>query len=203
MGRSQMRALLHTHQQARAGADSEYGSLRDVERVFGLRETKTYDLFNQGLIRGVLLRKDKMSPRGKRLFSFQSIREYLASLESTGDAAPKSDAARKGRYRPTGEGRGTRRLQGQLRIEAESPRSFISQSTAAMTSTKEPSLAEAKKRVRIADLWRDFGFEGEPRKVCRCQFHEDKSPSFSVFLTMAGVGKTMQAVAKEPSSISS
>ena len=95
MGRSQMRALLHTHEQTRAGADSEYGDLRDVERVFGLRETKTYELFNQGLIRGVLLRKDKTSPRGKRLFSFQSIREYLASLESTGDAAPKSDGARK------------------------------------------------------------------------------------------------------------
>ena len=95
MGRSQMRALLHTHEQTRAGADSEYGDLRDVERVFGLRETKTYELFNRGQIRGVLLRKDKASPRGKRLFSFKSVREYLASLESTGDAAPKSDGARK------------------------------------------------------------------------------------------------------------
>jgi hypothetical protein len=86
---------LHTHQQARAGADSEYGSVRDVERVFGLGETKTYELFNQGVIRAVLIRKDKTSPRGKRLFSFKSIRKFLASLESTGDAAPKSDAARK------------------------------------------------------------------------------------------------------------
>jgi hypothetical protein len=90
-----MRALLHTHEQTRAGADSEYGGLRDVERVFGLRETMTYELFNGGLISGVLLRKDKTSPRGKRLFCFQSIREYLASLESTGDAAPKSEGARK------------------------------------------------------------------------------------------------------------
>jgi hypothetical protein len=90
-----MRAFLHTHEQARTRADSEYGDIRDVERVFGLRETKTYSLFNQGLIRGVLLRKDKTSPRGKRLFCFQSIRKYLASLESTGDAAPKSDGARK------------------------------------------------------------------------------------------------------------
>ena len=87
-----MRALSYTHDQTRAGIDSEYGDLRDVERVFGLRETKTYTLFNQGLIRGVLLRKDKTKPRGKRLFSFQSIREYLAGLESTGDAAPKSNA---------------------------------------------------------------------------------------------------------------
>ena len=90
-----MRTLLHINEQTRVGADSEYGDIRDVERVFGLRETKTYTLFNQGLIRGVLLRKDKTSPRGKRLFSFRSIREYLASLESTGDVAPKSDAARK------------------------------------------------------------------------------------------------------------
>lgn len=90
-----MRTLLHTYVQTRAGTDSEYGDIRDVERIFGLRETKTYELFNQGLIRAVLIRKDKTSPRGRRLFSFQSIREYLAGLESTGDAAPKSDAARK------------------------------------------------------------------------------------------------------------
>lgn len=95
IGRSQMRALLHTHQQTRAGADAEYGGIRDVERIFGLRETKTYELFNQGLIPGVLLRNDKTSQRGLRLFSFGSIRKYLAALESTGDAAPKSDGARK------------------------------------------------------------------------------------------------------------
>jgi hypothetical protein len=95
MGRAQMRALLHTHEQTQARADSEYGGLRDVERVFGLRETMTYELFNQGAIRGVLVRTDKRSPRGKRLFCFQSIRKYLAGLESTGDTAPKSDGARK------------------------------------------------------------------------------------------------------------
>ena len=90
-----MRSISHAHEQTRARADSEYGGLRDVERVFGLRETRTYELFNQGLIRGLLIRKDKKSPRGSPLFSFQSIRQYLASLESTGDAAPRSDAARK------------------------------------------------------------------------------------------------------------
>jgi hypothetical protein len=95
MGRSQMRALLHKHEQTRARDEIEYGGVRAVERVFDLHETMTYELFNQGLIRGVLLRNEKTSPRGKRLFSFQSIREYLASLESTGDAAPKSDGARK------------------------------------------------------------------------------------------------------------
>ncbi len=95
MSRSQMRALLHTHQQTRAATDAEYGGIRDVKRVFGFRETKIYELFNQGLIRGVLIRKDRNNPRGKRLFSFHSIRVFLAGLESTGDAAPKSDAGRK------------------------------------------------------------------------------------------------------------
>jgi hypothetical protein len=90
-----MRALLHKHEQTPARADAEYGGIRDVERIFGLRETKTYELFNQGLIRGVLLRKDTASRRGLRLFSLESVRKYLAALESTGDAAPKSDGARK------------------------------------------------------------------------------------------------------------
>ncbi len=41
-------------------------------------------------------------------------------------------------------------------------------------------LAEAKARLTIHELWRHFGFEGEPSKSCRCPFHEDKSASFSV-----------------------
>jgi hypothetical protein len=43
------------------------------------------------------------------------------------------------------------------------------------------TLAEAKDRIRIPDLWREFGYHGEPKKQCRCPFHEDRSPSFSVF----------------------
>jgi hypothetical protein len=43
------------------------------------------------------------------------------------------------------------------------------------------TLQEAKERVRISDLWREFGYEGEPKKQCRCPFHEDRTPSFSVF----------------------
>jgi len=41
-------------------------------------------------------------------------------------------------------------------------------------------LTEAKQRLTIHDLWRHFGFEGEPSKSCRCPFHEDRSASFSV-----------------------
>ena len=95
MGRSQMSKPLHTLKQPQVGAEPEYGDLRDVNSIFRLRETKTYELFNQGLISGVLLRRDETSPRGKRLFNLQSIRRYLASLEATGDAAPRSDAGEK------------------------------------------------------------------------------------------------------------
>lgn len=42
------------------------------------------------------------------------------------------------------------------------------------------NLAEAKARVSVFDLWIRFGFEGDPSKPCRCPFHEDASPSFSV-----------------------
>lgn len=34
---------------------------------------------------------------------------------------------------------------------------------------------------RIADAWRDLGFEGQPSKSCRCPWREDRNPSFSVF----------------------
>jgi DNA primase (bacterial type) len=50
-----------------------------------------------------------------------------------------------------------------------------------MTATCDSSLEVAKERLRIPDLWRELGLEGEPKKDCRCPFHEDKSPSFSVF----------------------
>lgn len=42
------------------------------------------------------------------------------------------------------------------------------------------NLAEAKARLTLHDLWRHFGFAGEPSKSCRCPFHEDTGPSFSV-----------------------
>ncbi len=42
------------------------------------------------------------------------------------------------------------------------------------------TLAQAKERLTIHYLWRHFGFENEPSKSCRCPFHTDKGPSFSV-----------------------
>ncbi len=43
------------------------------------------------------------------------------------------------------------------------------------------SLAEAKERLTIHELWRQFGFNGQPRKSGHCPFHEDRNASFSIF----------------------
>src|SRR6266540_3742129 len=42
------------------------------------------------------------------------------------------------------------------------------------------SLEAAKDRLRIPNLWRHFGFSGEPKTSCRCPWREDHHPSFSV-----------------------
>ena len=49
------------------------------------------------------------------------------------------------------------------------------------------NLPEAKQRLTIHDLWRHFGFEGEPSKSCRCPFHEDRTKSCSVFTGADGL----------------
>ena len=43
------------------------------------------------------------------------------------------------------------------------------------------TLYEAKERVTIGALWLEFGYPVGPGKSSKCPFHEDKSPSFSVF----------------------
>jgi hypothetical protein len=89
MGRSRMRAHPRAHPQTQEKGVTEYGDIVAVKQTFGIRETKAYELFNQGRISAVLLRSD--GTRGRRLFSFASIRGYWSSLEARGDAAPKSD----------------------------------------------------------------------------------------------------------------
>jgi hypothetical protein len=66
----------------------EYGDTSDLRKLFNLRETAIYQLFRAGKITGALLRRDKRSPRGKRLFNIASVRRYLASLEATRYTAP-------------------------------------------------------------------------------------------------------------------
>ena len=50
-----------------------------------------------------------------------------------------------------------------------------------MSAAYDSPLEIAKERTRIPDLWRELGLEGEPKKQCHCPFHDDRSPSFSVF----------------------
>jgi hypothetical protein len=42
------------------------------------------------------------------------------------------------------------------------------------------SIRDAKQQLRIAALWRHFGFAGEPKTSCRCPWRDDHNPSFSV-----------------------
>jgi hypothetical protein len=44
----------------------------------------------------------------------------------------------------------------------------------------QSTLAEAKRRLTIYDLWRHFGFDGEPKASCHSPFRDDAKPSFSV-----------------------
>ena len=42
------------------------------------------------------------------------------------------------------------------------------------------SVAEAKTRLRIPDLWAICGLPDRPRKSCCCPFHDDRTASFSI-----------------------
>jgi hypothetical protein len=59
----------------------EYGDARDVQRVFGIKETLCYHYFRNGKIKGVLIPGTGRSG-GKRLFDFASIRKFIASQEA-------------------------------------------------------------------------------------------------------------------------
>ena len=58
----------------------EWGDAKDVQRHFGIRETLCYHYFRNGKIKGILLPGTGRSG-GKRLFSFDSIRKFIASQE--------------------------------------------------------------------------------------------------------------------------
>ena len=40
--------------------------------------------------------------------------------------------------------------------------------------------AEAREKYSIADVWRAFGYEGEPKGSCKSPFRTDRTPSFSI-----------------------
>ena len=56
--------------------DAEFCDSPSAFVRFGLRRSLLYDLYAQGLIRGVSLRR-RGAARGKRLWSIDSIRSYL------------------------------------------------------------------------------------------------------------------------------
>jgi Helix-turn-helix domain len=59
----------------------EYGDARDVQLIFGIKETHLYALMKEGRIKAVLV-KGRGRTRGKWLFDYRSIRRMLASLEA-------------------------------------------------------------------------------------------------------------------------
>jgi hypothetical protein len=69
--------------QASPANDVEFCDSPGAFLRFGLRRSLLYDLYAQGLIRGVSLRR-RGAQRGKRLWSVDSIRSYLAAQMNGG-----------------------------------------------------------------------------------------------------------------------
>jgi hypothetical protein len=66
--------------------DAEFCDSSGAFARFGLRRSLLYELHHLGLIKGVSLRR-RGAPRGKRLWSIDSIRSYLASQMENGGQA--------------------------------------------------------------------------------------------------------------------
>jgi hypothetical protein len=66
--------------------DPEFVDCRGLEAGWGIKRSLAYQLLNDGKIRGVSLRR-RGRLRGKRLFSVDSVRAYLASEMKNGGAA--------------------------------------------------------------------------------------------------------------------
>lgn len=66
-----------------AGQDPEFLDARGVEGRFSIRRSLLYELHNGGHIKSVSLRRRGQS-RGKRLFSVDSIRQFLSAQMEAG-----------------------------------------------------------------------------------------------------------------------
>jgi hypothetical protein len=64
----------------------EFVDCRGLEAGWGIKRSLAYQLLKDGKIRGVSLRR-RGRLRGKRLFSVDSVRAYLASEMKSGGAA--------------------------------------------------------------------------------------------------------------------
>jgi hypothetical protein len=69
-----------------AGQDPEFLDAAGVQARFSIKRSLLYELLGDGVIRSVSLRRRGQS-RGKRLFSVDSIREFLrAQMQNGGEA---------------------------------------------------------------------------------------------------------------------
>ena len=66
-----------------AGQDPEFLDARGVEARFSIRRSLLYELHNGGHVKSVSFRRRGQS-RGKRLFSVDSLRKFLASRMEAG-----------------------------------------------------------------------------------------------------------------------
>jgi hypothetical protein len=71
---------------ASPASDAEFCDSLGAFARFGVRRSLLYELHHLGLIKGVSLRR-RGTARGKRLWSIDSIRAYLASQMENGDEA--------------------------------------------------------------------------------------------------------------------
>ncbi len=62
-------------------ASPEWGRLKDVQRLFGIRRSNCYELIRLGEIRSAAVRK-KNARNGVRLIDLESVREFLRSQSS-------------------------------------------------------------------------------------------------------------------------
>jgi len=79
--------LVHATPAYVAGQDPEFLDARGVQALFSIRRSLLYELLNGGHIKSVSLRRRGQS-RGKRLFSVDSIRDFLHRQMEDGDETP-------------------------------------------------------------------------------------------------------------------
>ena len=60
----------------------EWGDVGDLKRLFGFRESFTYELLRQGRIKTAMIR-GRGNKRGKRLISLDSVRKLLEETAAT------------------------------------------------------------------------------------------------------------------------
>ena len=74
------------------GLKPEFGRIRDVERLYGLKRGTTYNLLESGRIRGCVLRV-KGRKSGVRLIDLESVGRYIRAQMDQQNSAPDSSTS--------------------------------------------------------------------------------------------------------------